>query len=97
MSSGPITSIAFMPDGTAIGLYSDRFPLGILGRTRISRGSHVEFSNRRKRWEVFLPGRRRTPLFTSRMREPCLRWEARHLIDHFIFNQGAVDAVRFDQ
>jgi hypothetical protein len=73
----PEASLAFLPDGTVQGLYTEAISLGAIGRLKIERLSSIEFDHPAQVWRVF--DRRGRGLFASPSRSECLRWEQEKL------------------
>ena len=69
-------TLIFMPDGTAVGLYTEAIDLQSLGVLRIKRASRIEFDDSRQAWRV--KDRKGFPLFTAPTRRQCLEWEQKH-------------------
>ena len=71
------TFLAFHPDGTIQGFYSEAIDLCCLGHLTVKRVSTIEFDQSEQVWKVFDPNG--NCLFSSRSRTECLRWEEEHL------------------
>ena len=51
----PLAALLFLPDGTALGLYTEAIDLSALGRLTVKRASSIEFDNATQAWWVRLP------------------------------------------
>lgn len=74
MSSQPVWSIAFGPDGMAHALYTELLNLQAIGRLQIRRATLIEFNNAMQQWEV-CDADGGPSLYCSPSREECLLWE----------------------
>jgi hypothetical protein len=71
-------TMSISPGGVILYLHTDALDLSSLGRVRIKRASHVEFSNRLQLWTVRWPGKRK-PAYYAGSRQECLDWERQQL------------------
>jgi hypothetical protein len=73
----PEASLAFLPDGTVQGLYTEVIELGAIGWLKIKRLSSIEFDHPAQLWRVF--DRKGRGVYASPSRRDCLRWEQENL------------------
>ncbi len=69
--------LTFNADGLGRCLYSEAFPLQLLGRLSVVRATSIEFDEKSQKWEVRDPSQRIQ--FRSDSREECLEWERMNL------------------
>ena len=79
MKPGILAVLAFKPDGTGHGLYTEVIDLRRLGRLRIARATRIEFDNQHQTWVVLKRGGKQ--LFASASRTKCLDWEREKLMN----------------
>lgn len=71
--------IAFATDGTASTIYTEQFPLAILGSLQVTRASNVEFNADIQQWQVRFTEQPDRVAFTHPSRAECIRWEVEQL------------------
>jgi len=71
-----MSKIFIRPDGKIEGLYTEKIPLGKLGKLGVTRATHVEFDYGRQKWIVTLPTGEE--IFSHASREGALAWEKKY-------------------
>ena len=71
-----MTTLTFLPDGTASCLYTEMIDLKLIGSLHIERVSNIEFNHQKGLWEV--TDMQGVVLFESVSRTKCLEWEHQH-------------------
>jgi hypothetical protein len=67
------------PAGRLATIFTDRLPLGRLGKLEVTRASHVEFNGDTQEWEVAWANEPDTVVFSNVSRAACIAWEVEQL------------------